>query len=239
MIGRAIWIAALAALGVVTALAQIDSRSRFAPELALLVPEPFRGFAQTRLAQQAMVLEQHDQALELARGLVRVRPLPAENLALLSQTALLAGEGDLGLAALEEAGKRGWREPFSQQAMAQAALLSGNAEAASLRIAALLATQALPQTMVQPLLDDLVATPEGRQALAKRLAEEGYWQSGFVQRGPALVTSAAYVDVIARARLLDAPLACNGLDRARQMIRNRGEGDLADRIATQGCVRQS
>lgn len=84
MIGRIMWIAALLALGLITALAQVDRSSRFDPVLAHAVPAPFRGFAQASLAGQAVAAGSGAAAADLARDLVRVRPMPAENLALLA-----------------------------------------------------------------------------------------------------------------------------------------------------------
>lgn len=235
MIARIGWIAALLVLALVTTFAQADRSSRFNPALAQLVPAPFRGFAQARLAEQAVQARDGALAQELSRDLVRVRPLPAENLALLSQANLLAGDVDGGLAALELAGTRGWREPFSQRAMAQAALLTGNVGAASQRIAALMATGSLDRAEQDQLVVALTRTPEGRAALAARLAEGGHWQRNFVGLGPSVLAPEIYADTIVRAQELGADLDCPNLSRSTEALRNAGRADLADTIWPGAC----
>jgi len=234
MIARLLWIAVLLGLAVVATYAQIDRSSRFNPALAPLVEEPFRGFAAARLTQQA-IAAQDPAASGLARELVRIRPLPAENLTLLSQARLLAGAVEGGLAALEEAGKRGWREPVAQQAMAQAALLSDNPDAASLRIAALLATGAVQREVTSPMVQQLAQSAEGRAAFARRLAEQGHWQKNFLAIGPGLMAPTEYVDLVARARTLNAELDCGSLDRAAKTLENRGAGELARQVWPGSC----
>jgi hypothetical protein len=235
MIIRVGWISALIALALVTTFAQMDRSSRFNPALAPLVPQPFRGFAQARLTEMAVQAQDGQRAQELARELVRVRPIPAENLTLLSQANLLAGDVDGGLGALELAGTRGWREPFSQRAMAQAALLVGNVEAASQRIAALMATGRLEAAEIDQLLVALTTTPEGRAALAARLAEGGHWQRNFVGRGRVMIGPEAYVDTIVRAQAIGARLDCRNLATAVEALRRNGQEGLADRIRTDTC----
>ena len=235
MIARLLWIAALLGIAVVTTFAQIDRASRLNPMLAPLVAEPFRGFAWTVLTEQALLAQDAPSANTFARELVRVRPLPAENLTLLSKAGLLSGDVETGLAALEEAGKRGWREPRAQQAMAQAALLTNNADAASLRIVALLATGAVGRDVTSPMVQQLAQSPAGRNALAQRLAEEGHWQKNFLAIGPALMTSAEFADLVKRALALNAALDCTGLRRAAHMIDARGSPELAQEVWPGAC----
>ena len=235
MIGRIAWIAALLVLALVTAFAQVDRSARFNPALAPLVPAPFRGFAQAQLAEQALLARDAPRAKELARDLVRVRPLPAENLTLMAQATLLSGELEPGLAALELAGQRGWREPFAQRALAQSALLTGNVDAASLRIAALLATGALAAEERDQLVAELAASPEGRQALAQRMADGGHWQRNFVPLAAGVLEPAVYVDLVRRAQALEAPLDCAALVRAKESLRQTGEVAAAEAIDATRC----
>lgn len=143
MIGRVAWIASLGAIALVATFAQLDRSARFAPQLAASVPAPFRGFAAEQLARQAVLAGDAEASMREARALLRARPMPAEHLALLARANLLAGNGDVALAALQAAAARGWREPFAQRAMAEAALESGDVEIAGQRIAALRSTQAI------------------------------------------------------------------------------------------------
>lgn len=236
MIGRLGWILALLVVAVVTAFAQIDRSARFAPELAALVPAPFRGFAQARQVEQALVARDADRAVERAKALVRNRPIPAENLTLLAQAQLLSGDVANGLAALELAGQRGWREPLAQQALAQAALMAGEPDTASLRVVALLATGSLDPDAREQLVAELATTPEGRAALASRLAERGHWQRSFVALGPTYLSAETYADIILRAQALGAKVDCSSLAQAEGLLRQAGHADLADRITDTACT---
>ncbi|MFC3100213.1 hypothetical protein [Altererythrobacter lauratis] len=236
MIGRVVWIAALAVVGLVIGAAQIDRASRYAPQLASLVPAPFRSFSLVHLAQDAMAKEQTEDALRLVRELVRARPLPAEHLTLLSQAELRAGMSDSGLAALEEAGRRGWREPYAQAAMARAALLAGNADAAVQRLAALLATGAAGADVTEPILAELAATPQGRTALARQLAQPGYWQAGVIAR-PRLFPPGGYEEMVRLAAREEGGLACPLRDNAINALRRARDTEGAARLAELDCRR--
>lgn len=235
MKGRLVWIAVLAALGVVTTFAQLDRSSRFSPGLAPLVPAMFRGFAQQKLTEYALLSHDDEQALRLARGLVRVRPLPAENLSLLSQAAVRAGDADLAYAALEAAGGRGWREPASQLAMAHAALLVENWDGASQRIVALIAVGKLERELIDPLLLALTSHEGGRAAMSRRLAEQGHWQANFVPLAANRMPPQDYADMLERALALDAPLDCSGLGRAAAALQQAGEHAAAARFWPGDC----
>ncbi|MFC3098037.1 hypothetical protein [Alteraurantiacibacter palmitatis] len=236
MMGRIAWIGALAVMGLVIGAAQIDRASRYAPQLAPLVPTPFRSFSLVHLAQDAMVHGQSEEALRLSRQLVRARPLPAEHLTLLSQAELRAGMSDAGLAALEEAGRRGWREPYSQAAMARAALLAGNPDAAAQRLAALLATGAAGADVTEPILAELAATPQGRAALARQLAQPGYWQAGVLAR-PRLFPSGGYEEMLRLAANEEGGLACPLRDSAVSALRRARDYEGAARLAELNCQR--
>lgn len=229
------WVAALLALALLTAFAQIDRSSRFAPQLAPLVPTQFRGFAQQRLTELALARADAAAALPLARRLVLVRPLPAENLTLLSQAAVLADDLPTGVAALEAAGERGWREPTAQQAMATSALLTHNWEAASQRIVALMAAGKLEPEQIEPLVVQLTQTADGRAALARRLSESGHWQGNFVPGAPAYLPADVYADVIVRARGLNATLDCGGLQHAATALQHNGANAAVARFWPGEC----
>lgn len=235
MIARVLWIALLLAVAAVSSFAQLDRAARFAPQLAALVPPMFRGFAQAELTEMALVQDDNALALVRARRLALVRPLPAENLALLSQAAVQAGEAATGLAALEAAGGRGWREPASQRAMAMSALLTGDWDAASQRIVALLAAAKLEQSLLEPLVIELTQTAAGRAALARRLAEQGHWQGNFVPAAANYLPASAYADLIVRARTLNAPLECAGLRHGATALQNAGESGAAARFWPGDC----
>ena len=235
MIARLVWISALLGVAVVATFAQLDRSSRFAPELAQFVQPLFRGFAQAELTKIALAQGDGAIALQRAQRLALVRPLPAENLELLSQAAVLAGEEETALAALQQAGTRGWREPVSQRAMAMSALLTDDWDAASQRIVALLAAAKLDQSLLEPLVIELTETSAGRAALAHRMAEQGHWQGNFVSAAAAYLPATAYADVIVRARALNAPLDCGGLQHGAMTLQNAGSAAAAARFWPGDC----
>jgi hypothetical protein len=143
MISRIAWLALLVVVAFIATFAQLDRSARFAPDLAVNVPTSFRGFAAEQLVRKTILAGDTEASLQMARGLIRVRPMPAEHLTLLARAELLAGDEESALAALQAAGARGWREPFAQRAMAEAALESGDAQIAEQRIVALRSTQTL------------------------------------------------------------------------------------------------
>lgn len=222
MIVRLAWAGFLALVAVIVGFAQIDRAARFNPVLLPLVPAEFRGFAGAVLTRQAIAAQDGERALALATDLVRVRPMPAEHLALLSRAALLAGQAELGLAALEEAGRRGWREPSSQHAMARAALASGDTDAAVLRVAALLATGSLPAKETDPLLAQILRQPDGPEALAARMAQEGYWQAAVLRRAGSM-PAGPFTQMLALAQASGAQFDCDSLAQAMRALRGAGE----------------
>lgn len=235
MILRAAWTVMLVLLATVVLFAQVDRSSRFSPELASMVPAPFRGFAQERLAQSALLAGRGEQAQQMARDLVVARPMAAENLTLLSQASALAGDEATALDALGEAASRGWREPYSQRAAALSALASDDNTIAAQRIAALLATGALDPEVNYALAAQLVKTADGRQALARQMAEGGYWTDNYVSSGVIHLPPGAYADVLARAAALNAELPCKSLERAAQILARGGNAEVAGRFWPGAC----
>lgn len=235
MIARLAWGGLFALLAVVTVLAQLDRASRFEPGLAPLVPEAFRGFATRHLAAAALLARDAEGAEAQARALVRARPLPAEHLTLLAQSATLAGDETQALAALEEATTRGWRDPLAQQAAAEAALQAGEAGAAAQRIAALLATGALPdQTGAQ--LARLLAEPAGRRAFAALLAGPGRWQRNFPAFAAPVTAPADLAETLALAQAAGAGLPCARLEGIAESYLSAGMEAQAARFWPGPCA---
>ncbi|MDE1467441.1 hypothetical protein [Aurantiacibacter sp. D1-12] len=176
MIARVPFYLLLGIVAVLTSFAQLDRSSRFAPQLAAWVPPALSGFAAEQRTRIAIEAQQGDVALTEARNLIARRPLPGEHLALLSTAAVLEEDRVLALSALEASAARGWRVPVAQYASARAALSSGQHDIAAQRISALLATSALADE-THALLAELIASPEGRGAMARRYAAGGHWQA--------------------------------------------------------------
>ena len=77
---RWLWRIALGMLSLVAIGAQLDRASYLRPELAILVPQPFRSFAQPTTALVALATGDSTTARAEAQRLVRRRPIPAEHL---------------------------------------------------------------------------------------------------------------------------------------------------------------
>lgn len=216
----------LAVLAVVATFAQLDRSSRFAPQLAVLVPPAFSGFAAEQRTRAHVEAREGDAALAEARALVAKRPLPAEHLALLSFAATLEDDEPLALAAMEASAVRGWRAPVAQFASARAALSSRAYDIAAQRISALLATGEMSEQARQ-LLAELITTPEGRSAMAQRYVARGHWQANSL---PSAFAEAAPRDtalLLAEALEAGAPLPCARL----RLVADRfaGEDNAIDR----------
>lgn len=163
-------------LAVITICAQLDRQSRFRPELARLVPSPFRSFAQAAIVQKGIAqgvdpaILYHDARLLLLR-----RPIAEENLTLFGMAAAKAGDINRSLQALDLAASRGWHGEMPQYLALVAAARIEQWAPASLRMRALLQTQAS-----DPVVKDAIARfsvdDEGRSAIALMLAENPAFQ---------------------------------------------------------------
>lgn len=177
---RALWIALLAVLACVAAGAQLDRASRRQPSLAAFVPVPFRSFAQESLTLANVRSAEPRTALAEARTLVDRSPMPAEHLTLLAIAQERSGARDSSALLIQRAAQRGWRDPIAQQAMFDIALAAGDPGEASRRFAALWALQE-DQAPLADMASRLLATPEGREALANTLVGGGNWTKPYLR----------------------------------------------------------
>lgn len=217
MIIRIAWYVLLAVIAVVSFGVQLDRQSMVQRELAAHVPEAFRGVAQQRLADRALRSGQHEEALELARELVRERPMPAENLMLLGQTQIAAGQPVQGIATVEAATARGWRVVPAQLAVAEAAMEVENYPAAADRLAAVIAIGS-EDANGKLLFQRLLASPAGRDAMAARLAGNGSWQRRFARFALETTPAADIWQTMLAAEELGAPMHCEDLSLVLRQI---------------------
>lgn len=178
MIGRIIVWLGLMATAVMCFIVQVDRQSLAQPQLAAIVPDWLGGAAKAYRAEAALQAGNGAEGLELARELVRARPMPAEHLTLLAQAQVLSDETDAGIATMQAATTRGWRVPPVQLAVAQGAFQIGEYGTAADRLAAIMAVGA-DNEMSGQLLGQVLAQGEGRAAFAAKLGGEGYWQARF------------------------------------------------------------
>ncbi|KLE31419.1 hypothetical protein AAW01_07430 [Aurantiacibacter gangjinensis] len=215
-------------------MAQLDRASRSEPHLASTIPDAFAANASGLRVEQAVLAGETEAALAAARQQIRLRPIPAESLSMLAVAANLSGDSDMALAALEEAARRGWRDPLAQLAAGEGALQSGDVEAAAGRVAALLATGDL-QPQALDLFGRLVRTPDGRRAMAERYAAAGHWQVNSIPLAAAAVTPDLFADVMQQALELDADLPCGQLRALAEQYRRDGEEAAAARFWPGDC----
>jgi hypothetical protein len=195
---RLAWRLLLAAIALVAVFAQLDRASARRPQLAPLVPAPFRSFAQPSIAMAAAVSADPAGARAEARRLVQRRPLPAEHLFVLALADLRTGDTGGYARAFQRATTRGWRSVPIQQAAARAALAQGDADAAANRIAALWALDASDPAL-HDLTRVLLANERGRRVFAARLAGTKVWQNLYLQRALELTSRSAAQAIVAEA----------------------------------------
>lgn len=221
MIARITWWSVLVVVAACACLAQLDRISRFSPHLAGSVPESFKGFAAQRLTERAILDEDGEAALAEATILLAARPLPAEHLRLYSQASAMAGQDAQTLAALQAAAARGWRDPLAQIAAARAALAQSEYDAAAARIAALRATGLMPE-VAMALAVDLGASPEGRAAMARQLAEDSHWRGHFIAEISSHLEPDRFVGLVESAREQGVDLPCDRLALIAQRYTRAG-----------------
>lgn len=229
MIGRWSWRIGLMLLAVVAVLAQLDRASALRPELSLIVPQPFRSFAQSPIALIAMTGGDAAEAQEEARRLVRRRPLPAEHLFVLAMADLRAGRARAYAEDFRTASTRGWRFGPLQVAAAQAALVSGDVRAAANRVAALWAAEG-DNPSRDPLTAALLAAPGGPEAFAVPLAQTHVWSDKFLSAAPALAPAPVILRTVQAAQAAGARFDCDAVRGVYRRLATRGlaaEPDLS------------
>jgi len=213
MIGRILWIVALLGIGAVTAGLQLDRQTETNPQLAPLVPAPFRSFAQAQLTVDALDKDNPSEALAAAEALVRVRPMPAEHLTLLAAAQARAGEAAAAEFSIGLAAQRGWREPIAQETALRLALAAGNEAEAARRYAALFRSNATSDDLLTALAPQVFAEAggAGRQTFADVLAGAPRWYELFLQRGARVLPPSAFAEVLGLSLEQGALFPCEQL----------------------------
>lgn len=216
---RKLWFCLMALLAIVATATELDRASRRIPQLAAVIPTPFRSFAQEQLARSTVRSDPPAAALDTARLLVRRRPVPSEHLSLLAIAEERAGQREQSGLLVQTAARRGWRDPIAQQAMFAIALNAGDAAESSRRLAAMWALRD-NQAPLQDLTAQLLAKPEGRAALAGTIGTGGRWISPF------LAAASEYKPVelaqtVALAAAKGTRLDCRAMTRLQQFYNGR------------------
>ncbi len=199
------------------------------------MPDAFSGSAARERSKIALQVAQPDLAVDEARAQISLRPIPAESLTILALAALQAGDGETGRLALEAASRRGWREPISQLASGQGAFEQGEYEIASQRVVALLSTGNLTDPALG-LLAGIVVVPEGREAMATRLASAGRWQTNTLGLAAGVAEPGDWAATIALGLEKGAELPCSALERLAMRYERDGHPEAASTLAASDCL---
>jgi len=213
----------------VVALVEFDQQSRLSPSYAVLVPDAFSGNAARERSKLALQIGSADIAVAEARTQVSLRPMPAESLTILALASLQSGDQETARKALESASRRGWREPISQLASARGAFEQGAYEIASQRVVALLSTGNLRDSALA-LLAQLVALPEGREAMASRMASFGRWQGNTLTQAADFANPDDWAATVSLAIAKGAELPCEQLRRLGEKYSREGHDAAANVI---------
>ncbi len=223
MIGRIVWLALLFGVALVTIGVQLDRQARVSPALASAVPEPFRAFAQSRIASSAVLGDDPARALSEAERLVARRPIPAQHLRLLASAQFKAEQVESGSQTVQIAAQRGWRDPLSQQAVLELALAVDDRAEAARRYAALLLNGDTDNALLSE-LGSKTFTEQGDAAhdTFASIVEGGTrWHDFFLRRGARVMPAEAFVAIVGDARERGSRFECQAIDRTVRQLSNR------------------
>ncbi|WP_017665941.1 hypothetical protein [Porphyrobacter sp. AAP82] len=236
MIGRIVWLAALAGIALLTAGLQLDFGARGTPQLVPLVPEPLRNFAQVHVAMDALATKTPGVALAETRKLVRRRPIPSENLLLLAAAQARAGETETAGQTIQIAGKRGWREPVAQEAVLRIALAAGDRAEAARRYVALFLRNETPDALLGELGPAIVGAPggEGQATMVAIVVRAERWRSRFLRRGVQVLPPAAFAEMATASLEKGADFDCRSLETSITQLK-RSDAAAAAQLARAGA----
>lgn len=234
---RYVWISLMVILALLASGAQLDRQSRRNPMLAPLVPSMFRSFAQARQVISTVRSAEPAEALKAAELLVQRRPIPAEHLSLLAIAKARSGDNANAMLLLQMAAQRGWRDSIAQQSMFGIAFNAGDMAEASRRLAALwgIGERQMPLAASTA---KVLATPEGRKAMAAAMSTNGRWINAFLTESEAMPPH-HLAQTIAMASAKGAHLNCAALQRIETVYAKRKLAAETEMLATarQTCSR--
>ena len=194
---RVLWPPIMLMIALFTTAVQLDRQARYSPGVSPYVPAPARSFAQYHTARDALANGTPEQALAEASRLVIRRPMEAAHLRMLAQAQVAAGDTNAAYQTIQQAAKRGWRDPQTQEAMLAIALSAGDDAEAARRLAALWVLD--PQNERLPLLaQQVLASEEARQTFADVAAGADRWRGRFLQSGDRAFPPEVHADIAAR-----------------------------------------
>lgn len=146
---------------------------------ALHLPRALAAESLGLAGDRAIADARYDDALAIAQTAVARAPIEPTSATLLGAAWLGKGDEDRAREAFTVAGRLGWRVPLTQAYWMRAALDAGDTRVAALRLDALLRQQ--PALLGNDkLLAQIEESPEGRTAVAARLAMHPPWLGYYV-----------------------------------------------------------
>ncbi|KPL69226.1 hypothetical protein SZ64_14610 [Erythrobacter sp. SG61-1L] len=214
----------------------LDRASADSPGLERLVPGPLRAQADRSAGAMALVRGDLPGALAHAEDAVRRDPAEALGNSLLGTARVMTGDTQGSEAAFRVSAERGWRDRLTQLYWFDAAMRADDVERAALRADALLrADPVLPAA--DDLLTPLEASPQGRAALAARLAQKPGWSAAYFRPrndpDPAMLQHRTQVALAVAA--LGTPLECGMIGDFSAMLIGNGMRREAEQLRRASC----
>ena len=169
------------------------------------VPEPFRSRALAVAANRLVEAGIPASALPSAQQLLARDPLATDAAALFGAAQLGKGDAALAERAFRLSARLGWRDARTQIYWLQSGLAQGRPDLAALRFGAL-ARQWPAAPAIAQMAARFEATPEGRLALARRIAAGDRWATAYAQPFGEL----AVEDLARRAQVLQLAASLGG-----------------------------
>lgn len=204
------------------------------PALAGLVPAPLAAEAHRTKAAEALRKLDHAGALKAARSAVSADPVDPRSAALFGAASLLSRQPVPADQAFRIAAQLGWRDPLTQLYFMNQALRSGQTDLAALRLDAVLRQNPrFPERDM--VLSQFAASPEGRNALARRLTLRPPWTSQFMGKDsrltlPELRTRAAMLATVQGKRW-----GCDAIAPLVNRLVEAGDAVTAKRLWSVHC----
>lgn len=237
VIARVAWFGGLALLALIALGAQLDRASRRMPELATLVPQPFRNTSQYWITAIAQASNAPEARAEAELLLVR-RPIPAENLTLYAITMMRSGDVPQSTEAFRIAAGRGWRSAMAQRMTGLWAAAAGENRMAFLRLVALAKTGDATADDFK-VLREIIKTPEGRAGMVQLLRDDWHWRRAMDYLAPQLMTPADTARIYAEAARQGAEIGCSQVGEAVRLALSRGDASAMPYWETCGGAAQS
>lgn len=233
VIGAA-WLAGLGAMAIATVGYALDRQARREPELARMVPAPFRNFAQEALVRRAVDAGDRNGTIEAAKLLVSRQPMPGDNLEMLGLAAMTDGESELARQAIAAAAARGWRSPVPQLVVAASAFEIRSWDVAGDRLAALWKTLSLDERTFA-LTQGMLERPEVRARFVYRIANYDPAVQRFIEWSAVGLKPDILSDMMKRLAKQGAAFNCSDIGRLAQNLAMSGKADASKALWDGPC----